>query len=546
MAERFRIIHLAATDAGGLGRSAARLHEGILAIGQDSSMLVRQKKRSAKETFQTKIDLAPDLAEKEFAAEVFQRWYLDHNRTPVSNSLFTLNEAGLALETHPLILDADVIHLHSVARFLSPGSIARLAAIGKPIVWTLHDMRPLTGGCHFSAGCVGFTANCARCPQVDWDPYFITEAQLADQRETIPTAKITFVAPTEWLAQKARVSSLLKNARLEVIPYGIETNSFPSRWKPQAKGHLGLETSTLHLLFVANRLGEMRKGFENLAHAIELCLARPDFKAKADKGEIALISLGHPHPRLATLGIPYVCLGFLDSDEEMSQLYGAADLFLLPSLEENLPNTLLEAMSSGTPPIAFATGGVPEIVVQDQTGKLVTPGADADFAAAIETLILDEGLRQTMGENCRKTIQEQFDNKLEAQRYTKLYAELMTGRPRSARSAETFGFVRGKDYPVTKLSPMGARLQQICTDSLPRPLQKMVAAAEQQNRANETDLIELKNLLGVQQNAIQELQSELDEQRGVLRKHETTILHQNQILGSSAIKMLRQLKLIKK
>jgi glycosyltransferase involved in cell wall biosynthesis len=548
MAERFRIVHLATTDAGGVGRSASRLHASLLALGHDSSMLVRQSQRARKEkeTFAARIDLPVDVAEKEFAAEVFQRWYLDHNRTPLSNSLFTLNEAGLAVETHPLVQDADIIHLHSVARFLSPGSIARLAALGKPVVWSMHDMRPFTGGCHFSAGCTRFTSNCAKCPQLEWDPFFITEAQLAHEIEIIPAKKITYVAPTEWLAQKARTSALLKDARIQMIPYGIETHLFPSRWKPQAKGYLGLDTSTTHLLFVANKLGEMRKGFESLARSIEICLTRPAFKAKADKGEIALISLGHPHPRLATLGIPYVCLGYLESHEEMSQLYGAADLFLQPSLEENASNTLLEAMSSGTPPIAFGVGGIPEFMVQDQTGKLAPPGSVAEFAAAIELLIFDEDLRQRMGENARAMILEQFDSRLEAERYTNLYVELMAGRSRTARSPETFGFTRGKDFPVTKLAPMSRRLEQICLDSLPKPLQRMLTASEQRHTANEHDSHELKNLLEVQQDAIESLQTELDEQRGVLRTQETTILKQNKILGSSAIKMLRQLKLINK
>src|SRR5213075_1443409 len=145
----------------------------------------------------------------------------------------------------------------------------------------------------------------------------------------------------------------------------------------------GLDTNAVHLLFVANQLGEARKGFEHLARAIQICLTRQRFKERADKGEIALISLGHPHPSLSTLGIPYVCLGHLDKPEEMSQLYGAADVFLLPSLEENVPNTLLEAMSCGTSVVAFSVGGVPEVLTHDETGKLVPAIDETGFALAI-------------------------------------------------------------------------------------------------------------------------------------------------------------------
>lgn len=548
MQEPFRILHLAATDRGGLGHSASRLHASLLALGHDSTLLVKDKdpKIPGKSVFEVKTDLPPNLRDTDFSVDVFQRWYIDHNRTSVSNSMFTLGETGLPLENHPLVEEADILHLHSVSRFLSPASIARLTSLGKPIVWTLHDMRPFTGGCHFSAGCQKFTATCAGCPQLGWDPYFITEAQLADQLEAIPASRITCVTPTEWLANKARASTMFRDNRVEVIPYGVQTEHFPLRWKPQAKNYLGLDPGTLHLLFVANRLGEMRKGFEHLARAIQICLERPDFKAKAEKGQIALISLGHPHPSLATLGIPYVCLGYLESIEEMSQLYGAADLFLLPSLEENSPNTLLEAMSSGTPPIAFGVGGIPELVA-DETGKLVPPGAVEAYAAAIELLLFRDDLRQTFSENCRRVVQERFTASRQAADYDRLYREILKKDGATSRkTSDSLGFSRGNSHVVTKLAPIGARLQQICADSLPRPLQNLIISMDRQTQVDQAEIREMREFMDGQQLAIQQLQAELDQHRGALRKQETTILHQNQILGSSAIKMLRQLKLIKK
>lgn len=510
-------------------------------------MLVKEQKNKGNDVFQVKMDLPAPAIETAFAINTFQRWYIDHNRTPISNSRFTLNEPGYALENHPLIKEADVLHLHSVGRFLSPAAIGTLAGLGKPVVWTMHDMRPFTGGCHYSAGCANYTSNCPTCPQLAWDPYFITEAQLGDALENIPARRITWVAPTEWLAYKARSSALLREARVEVIPYGVQTEEFPSRWKPQAKNHLGLDPGTLHLLFVANRLGEKRKGFDHVARALQICLGHPDFKRRAEQGEIALISLGHPDPTLAKLGLPYVCLGFLETPQEMSQLYGAADLFLLPSLEENMPNTLLEAMSSGTPPIAFAVGGIPEAMMQDETGRLVPPGDDAEFANAIHALLFDDALRQQMGENCRRTVQERFSYRQEAENYLRLYRELMRGLPRSAPStSDPFGFGPGNDFVATKLAPISPRVQQICTDSLPRPLQNLILSMEEQTRADQAELHELRDFLDGQQRTIEELQAELDQQRGTLRQQETTILQQKQILGSGAIKMLRQLKLIKK
>src|SRR5205814_9053409 len=128
------------------------------------------------------------------------------------------------------------------------------------------------------------------------------------------------------------------------------------------------------------------------------------------------------------------------------QLYGAADLFLLPSLEENLPNTLLEAMSCGTPAIAFAAGGVPDVIVHDETGKLVPVGADAEFAMAIDELASDENLRMRLAQNCRQAIIDRFSPQLQAERYLELYRELMRALPRTAPKHDEFGFGPGNNF----------------------------------------------------------------------------------------------------
>jgi hypothetical protein len=230
----------------------------------------------------------------------------------------------------------------------------------------------------------------------------------------------------------------------------------------------------------------------------------------------------------------------------MSQLYGAADLFLLPSLQENLPNTLLEAMSCGTPVVAFAAGGVPEVVTPDEHGKLVAVGAEADFALAIEELVGDENLRMRLAENCRQTILDRFTQESQAARYFELYRQLMRGLPRTPGKHDAFGFGPGNDFKVTKLAPIGARLREICHNILPQPLFRCLIAMQKEHATNDEELRALKKFLEVQQHTIQELQAQLDNQKGVLREHETTIFRQNQILGSSRVKMLRALKLISK
>jgi glycosyltransferase involved in cell wall biosynthesis len=546
MPERFRIVHIAATDNGGPGSSALRIHKGLFALDQDSTLLVKKQHARGSGVFEINTELPAEPRDLAATFDIFQRWYLDHNRTTISNSHFSLSEAGYALEKHPLIQDAEILHLHSVARLLSPAAIGKLAGMGKPMIWSLHDHRAFTGGCHFPGACTQFATNCSGCPQVEWDPYFVPECQLGDALEMIPSRRITCVAPTKFIAEKARASALFRNSRIEVIPYGIDPHVFQVKWKPQAKNHLGLDTNAVHLLFVANQLGETRKGFEHLARAIQNCLGRPKFKERADKGEIALISLGHPHPSLETLGIPYVCLGHLESPEEMSQLYGAADLFLLPSLEENLPNTLLEAMSCGTPVVAFNVGGVPEVLRHDETGKLVPCGDDLGYAFAIEELVADENVRMRMAEECRKAILEKYSEKFQAEGYLELYRDLMRGLPRTARKRDAYGFEPGNDFKVIELAPIGNRLQQICTGSLPPPLLKCLMTLERQVASDEIKWRETKRSMDAQQHTIESLQAQIADQRHELRKQETTIFRQKEILDRGAVRMLRSLRLLNK
>jgi hypothetical protein len=194
--------------------------------------------------------------------------------------------------------------------------------------------------------------------------------------------------------------------------------------------------------------------------------------------------------------------------------------------------------------IAFNVGGVPEVLRHDVTGKLVGRGDDLGYAFAIEELVLDENLRMRMAEECRKTIVEKYSEKFQAEGYLELYRELMRGLPRIARKRDAYGFEVGNDFKVSALAPIGSRLKQICTDSLPAPLKKCLMMFEHRLTASEAELREANNYVERQQRTIQTLQEELVEQKGTLRERETTIFRQNQILGSTPMKMLRKLRLI--
>src|SRR5262249_19568734 len=151
-------------------------------------------------------------------------------RTSVSNTFFSLPTPAYDLSRHPLVAEADVIHLHWVATLLSPAGIAQLQRLGKPLVWTLHDQRAFTGGCHFSAACDHYQHECTPCPQLQRDPARLTAAILADSLATVEPG-ITVVCPSRWLADCAQKSALFRKFRIEVIPYGLDV----ARFRPSSR-----------------------------------------------------------------------------------------------------------------------------------------------------------------------------------------------------------------------------------------------------------------------------------------------------------------------
>ena len=424
-----RVVHLAAVDrSGGAARSAFRLHAGLLARGMDSTLLVGKKISSAA----TVIECRPPAAEagdpEAFCWDLIERHSAGANRTPLSNTYFSVAPTGGDLSEHPLVRAADVINLHWVAGFQSVTAVARLAALGKPLVWTLHDQRPFTGGCHFTAGCQRFTTDCRDCPQLAANPLQLPAALLADQQALWPAGAITVACPSRWLADGARRSAVFRHARVENIPYGVETDVFQPEPMGDARRHLQLQPEARHLLFGADYGEEKRKGFAELTAALKICLQHPPFADAVRGGRIVLLGFGRPSSALAALPAPVRLLGSINNDALMSRIYSAADFFLLPSIEDNLPNTMIEAMSCGTPVVGFATGGIPDLVTDGVTGKLAPTGDVPALAAAILELAADPQRAAAMRPHCRQLIETHHSIAAQAAAYSTLY-EALPNRP---------------------------------------------------------------------------------------------------------------------
>ncbi|MFP4088305.1 MAG: glycosyltransferase [Desulfobacteraceae bacterium] len=431
-----RIVQISTYDIrGGASRATYRLHRGLRDRGEDCRMVVRHRESEDEFVFPVQADPSGQQDGRDFfLSQVIQGHYIDAHRTEMSNTLFSLPYSGLDLSPLSLVQEADIINLHWVARFQSSISLNRLFALKKPVVWTLHDQWAFTGGCHYSAGCKGYRTDCRACPQLADDPFNLPTAVLDDKEVLFKDADLTIVTPSRWMAECAKKSRLFGDLRVEVIPNSLETDLYIPVPKPEAKEKLGLETKGVTLLFGGEDGNEKRKGFRELMGGIRYCLTDAGFQDLVGAGNLRLICFGRPNDEIASLGIPVDALGYLDSEERIRDVYAAADIFVLPSLEDNLPNTILEAMSCGTPVVAFETGGIPEMVKDGVTGRLVPLGDSESLGQALLALIFNPEERQTMGKACRKRIERDYPLEVQARSYAQLY-EALIRKKGSSRSA---------------------------------------------------------------------------------------------------------------
>lgn len=291
---------------------------------------------------------------------------------------FSPANVGADITDHPAVQEADVLHLHWInLGFLSLNGLRKLASLGKPIVWTLHDMWAFTGGCHYSGDCRRYTEGCGNCPFLK-RPH---EGDLSHRlnREKRFLADFRFVTCSEWLASEALSSSLLRNAAVSAIPNPLDMDTYSPGDKREARRSLGLDPDGKYLLFGAANLTDERKGFAYLQRALDTLASKKDGR----EPELLIFGKG------AVAQTPFRThnLGSLASDAALATAYRAADVFVLPSLQDNLPNTVAEAMACGTPVVAFNTGGLPEMIDHGVNGWLA-PLRDADgLARGISNLL---------------------------------------------------------------------------------------------------------------------------------------------------------------
>jgi len=452
-----KIVHISTYDIlGGAARAAYRLHSGLKGQGYSSQMVVRKKQSSDPDVIGvTPLDTGQENERELFCYAAIQDRYINANRTKLSNTIFSLPYPGYDLSKLPEVIGADVLNLHWVAYYQSPFTITALLRLGKPVVWTLHDQWAFTGGCHYTAGCESYISDCSDCPQLASDPYSLPAGVLKDKIELFSGLSLTVVSPSRWLAECVKNSALFGRMRVAVIPNGVETDIFRPISKMRAKKLLGLPPDTMTVLFGAEYGSERRKGFKELAAAIGHCLSDPWFEAKAREDKVRILCFGQPDERIDSIKIPVISLGYLKSDQKVREAYNAADVFIQSSLEDNLPNTVLEAMSCGTPVIGFDVGGIPDMVQDGSEGRIIPAGDTVGMANAIIGLLSSPNLLVEMGQKSRSRTERFFSLGNQARNYSDLYLELRgEAKAFSKAGPQTKGKIRLKPgEPGKRFSP---------------------------------------------------------------------------------------------
>ncbi len=398
-------------NTGGAAVAANRLMVALNNNGAKAKMLVKEKNSDKLTVVGLKH---PWRQQWHFLWERFCIWV---NLRMQKKRLFEIDIAnsGTDITQLPEFEEADVIHLHWVNQGMLSLKDIRKIMEKKPVVWTMHDMWPATAICHYTRGCEQFHTACDECP-------LIPSGRLAKRvwrkkERMLSGRRITYVCCSQWLTEEAKKSHLLNGQRVVSIPNPIDTHLFRPQDKSKAKEHLQLPADRRVILFVSQRVTDVRKGISYLVEAVQLLVEQhPEMK---DNTCIAILG-GHAEEIAGQLALPAYPLGYISEPERIVEVYNAADAFVLPSLEDNLPNTIMEAMACGVPCVGFRVGGIPEMIDHQENGYVTEPRQSDDLAHGIR-YVLEESDYDLLSKNCLKKVARNYSEQSVANRYIEEY-----------------------------------------------------------------------------------------------------------------------------
>ena len=403
---------------GGAAIAAKRLKDALQSNGHSVKMLVQEKLSDDETIFST----TTNGLKKYYNILLFileRVYFLFFEKSKAVRFSFSPAVAGENITKHPLVKEADVIHIHWFNQgFLSLKNLKQLLRLNKKIVWTLHDMWAFTGGCHYSGNCENYKINCGNCKFLKKPGEKDLSTRILKKKQRIlQNSNMQIITCSNWLANKARESSLLKDFSIKAIPNPIDTSIFHPKDKPKLREQMGLPQNKKLILFGAANIMDERKGLKYLVSALEkIKLENPEL---AENSEILLFGKSNEE-FLAQLPLKVNNLGLIKGESNISNVYAVADVFVLPSLEDNLPNTVMESLACGTPVVAFNAGGIPEMVDHKKSGYLAEYKSVGDLADGV-SYVLQHKNPKFMLENSVDKVKLAFNQNIVQDQYQSVY-----------------------------------------------------------------------------------------------------------------------------
>lgn len=420
-----KILIINSYDTGGAAKACFRLHEGLLNKGVDSTVLLAHKKKNYLRSilFEKKqIEVSLNIKIKNKFSRILNEFKFLRRKKysekdvffktrPKELEIFSFPNSNFDITDSVSYKECSIVNLHWVAGFLDFSSF--FEKVTKPVVWTLHDMNPFTGGDHYVEGYLGIDADGYPVTRKQTiEESIINEKNILNKIKALENVKnLTIVAPSQWLATEARKSAVFKGRRVVCVPYGLNAEIFAPRDKKFSRELLNIPQDKKVLLFVADSISNNRKGFVFLKKAFEE-LSDPN---------LILCAIGEMNVE-TKLNKNIIELGSIYDERLMSIAYSAADVFVIPSLMDNLPNTVLESLMCGTPVVGFPVGGIMDMIQNGKNGILTK---EISVSALVESLNL---LLATINNFDRNAIREdalmKYDSSIQAALYAELFEEI--------------------------------------------------------------------------------------------------------------------------
>ncbi len=395
---------------GGAAVAANRLMHALINNGVKAKMLVRDKDSQALTVIQL-----PQTS--------FLRWNFLWERFIIfcrlhfsRKHLFEVDIANTGSDITRLreFKEADVIHLHWINQgMLSLNGIKKILRSGKPVVWTMHDIWPATAICHVTLGCSNFTAQCNHCWLLPGggSANDLSASIWDKKRQMLDGENIFYVACSRWLELEAKKSGLLNGQKVVSIPNPIDTRIYKIGDKQEARKRLGLPPDKKLILFASQRVTNENKGMHYLIDACK----------QLEKDNVGVVILGgHAEEVEAQLPLDAYPLGYINDERRIVDVYNASDVFVLPSLSENLPNTIMEAMACGVPCVGFRVGGIPEEIDHKRNGYVAEYRNADDLARGIHW-ILAEADYDALSRNAVHKVAQNYSQQAVALQYQEVY-----------------------------------------------------------------------------------------------------------------------------